>query len=116
MVLAKIIFATIIVIAKGHKCGSEPAGPKKYVKGPAMGHGFYSADQMNKLCRKFDAHRWDHDGMEFNLGYRFVDWNDWRESDGMLCRGDSDCNWINPLFFCHGYEVPLDTSSIHVNC
>ena len=32
---------------------------------------------------------------------QFDDWNQWRKSDGFLCRSDTDCMWIDPEMLCH---------------
>merc|ERR1712080_598854 len=73
---------------------------KKFIKGAAIGVGAYAGYKVAKLAGKFAKH---------SLGYRFHDWDDWREVDGMLCRTSNDCNWINPQLYCQDYEVKFNT-------
>merc|ERR1711981_86965 len=30
----------------------------------------------------------------------FGKWNEWRTQDGMLCRNDNDCKWLDPQMSC----------------
>lgn len=38
-------------------------------------------------------------------GIEFDTWNEWRSSDGFLCRNDSDCNWIDSNLNCQNYTL-----------
>ena len=38
-------------------------------------------------------------------GWNFGDWDRWRREDGMLCRTDEDCSWLDPGLQCQGYEL-----------
>ena len=31
-----------------------------------------------------------------HAGWGFSDWNRWRMEDGLLCRNDQDCSWLDP--------------------
>ena len=71
-------------------------GRKTTERSSVLGIGAYTPNQLNILSNKFNSwqnhHYWD-----------FSDWNNWRKSDGFLCRTTEDCNWIDPLFHCQNY-------------
>ena len=48
--------------------------------------------------------------------YNFEEWNEWRERDGLLCRNDADCKWIDSSLYCKDYELDWAPSvSLHSN-
>ena len=84
---------------------------KKFIKGAVIGAGAYVGYKAAKMVGKFATSRLH------GHGYGLNDWNDWREVDGMLCRNNQDCSWINPQMYCQDYEVKVDLSSqINVSC
>jgi len=74
-------------------------------KAAVLGIGAYGAYQVGKLAGKFGSygggHRWG-----------FNDWNDWREAEGLLCRNDNDCNWIDRRMDCGDYELKFTPSAL----
>lgn len=74
-------------------------------KAAVLGIGAYGAYQVGKLAGKFSSygggHRWG-----------FNDWNDWREAEGLLCRNDNDCNWIDRRMDCGDYELKFTPSAL----
>ena len=48
---------------------------------------------------------WSHAG-----GWRFEEWNSWRERDGMLCRTTEDCSWLDRNLLCQDYEMDISPS------
>jgi len=45
--------------------------------------------------------------------FGYAEWNSWREQDGMLCRDELDCEWIDTSMYCKGYY--LDKSEAGIN-
>jgi hypothetical protein len=37
--------------------------------------------------------------------YDFDEWNSWRKEDGMLCRENHDCSWIDTNLKCDKHEL-----------
>ena len=35
----------------------------------------------------------------------------WRREDGMLCRSDNDCTWLNEKLECDDYQISWDMDS-----
>ena len=70
---------------------------KKLLKGAAIGAGAYGVYKLGQLSTRFDGNGFG--------GYGVNDWNSWREADGMLCRKDSDCNWLDRHMYCQDYEL-----------
>ena len=58
----------------------------------------YSAAKKRKLRKKHSKRR-------RTSSHDFDDWNEWREDDGLLCRNDNDCNWIDGRLYCKSYEL-----------
>ena len=79
--------------------GRKPKG-SKLTKAVVTGIGVFSAVQLAKLSAKF-PNRY--------LGYKFDDWNDWREIEGFLCRNDQDC-WVDTKMECVDYELQFTPS------
>ena len=72
---------------------------KKNVKKVALvAAGAYAGYKLAKLKPKFKT--WRHRG-----GYDFDDWDDWREADGMLCRSNDDCTWVDQRMQCEDWEI-----------
>jgi hypothetical protein len=44
--------------------------------------------------------------------YNFDDWKRWQEADGLLCRTNSDCGWIENSLQCERDDLP---SNFNVN-
>ncbi len=54
----------------------------------------FNPGEENSLKSRFASY-----GQCANL--TFDSWNSWRSSDGMLCRNDADCAWVQPDLHCH---------------
>lgn len=94
--------------------GSNYAGKKKksgikskLKKAAIIGVGAWAAYKVTKATAKFAA--WGIGGLRPNWG--FNDWNRWRRSEGMLCRNDRDCQWLDKNFECSDYELTFTPSS-----
>ena len=59
--------------------------------------------QLRKLRKKF---------YKFDWGYSFSTWNIWRQSDGLLCRRNYDCKWLNKDLKCYPKKMKW---KIHVS-
>ena len=75
---------------------SRTSSRTKLMRGAAIGRGVYHSTKKQKLRRKYRTHSSSDD---------FDDWNEWRENDGMLCRNEKDCEWINSHLYCNSYEL-----------
>ena len=64
-----------------------------------------SFPQVTKATAKFV--RWSHSG-----GWDFDDWNEWRMRDGMMCRTNSDCAWLNGNLLCQDFELEITPSAL----
>ena len=60
--------------------------------------GAYVGYKLAKLGAKFGS--WRHGG-----SWGFDDWDDWREADGMLCRNNDDCTWVDQRMQCEDWEI-----------
>ena len=100
--LNKYIVCTLYTFVIGSHGEINPILAKDSVKGI----GVYSVQQLEKLLLKFPKE---------NLEYTFDDWNKWREEDGLLCRNNSDCTWVNEQMYCKDYELQFtpNVSSNH---
>ena len=81
---------------------------KKLSKYAVKGLGAYNANKKRKLKRKWSRSRkWS----------SFEDWDEIAEVDGLLCRNDADCNWIDPNLDCQDYELDFtpNVSNMTVN-
>ena len=81
---------------------------KKLSKYAVKGLGAYNANKKRKLKRKWSRSRkWS----------SFEDWDEIAEVDGLLCRNDADCNWIDPNLDCQDYELDFtpNVSNMSVN-
>ena len=65
-------------------------------RGDVVGRGVYYPTKKQKLRRKYRKHTSSND---------FDDWNEMREKDGMLCRNNDDCKWIDSSLYCKNYEL-----------
>ena len=65
-------------------------------RGGVVGRGVYYPTKKQKLRRKYRKDTSIND---------FDDWNEMREKDGMLCRNDNDCKWIDSSLYCKNYEI-----------
>jgi len=72
-------------------------------KESTIGSKSYSNSQKNDVKSRFMY--WSHG--EWN----FDDWNRWRMEDGMLCRSNSDCIWMDKMLECDRYRFGWDVSS-----
>ena len=59
--------------------------------------------QITKATAKFVY--WSHGG-----GWRFDQWNSWRMQDGLLCRSNNDCGWLDDDLQCQDYEFDFSVS------
>jgi len=114
---------------------------KRLTQVALVGAGVYAGYKLNKLKNKFSerlknfghgSHSSSHVSISVSNSrprsrpsYDFDDWNDWREADGMLCRNNDDCQWIDPNLNCEDYELDFspaagwfggDTVSIRGEC
>ena len=64
----------------------------------AVGVGAYGAYKLGKLKQKFRIPK-------IKVDFEFDEWNGWREKEGMLCRNDTDCNWIDRFMYCQDREM-----------
>ena len=59
-----------------------------------IGSSNYTNYQMELLKVKFDQQK------KSSTSYTFEEWNNWRKSDGFMCRTSDDCNWIHSELYC----------------
>ena len=85
------------------KGGRKPKG-SKLKKALVTGVGVFTAVQLAKLSLKFPKK---------NLGYKFDDWNEWREEEGFLCRNNQDCSWVDTRMDCGEYELLFTPNVSH---
>ena len=110
--------------SSGIKSGSSGFGSKvgkakkrfpggKLGKIALIGAGAYGAYSLGKVAGKFSSWKSGFGGPAG--GWNYQQWNQWREQDGMLCRSDKDCKWIDPNLDCEDYELDFSpTVSIFV--
>ena len=69
-----------------------------------LGGGAYLTSKASKkLRKKFKTRKM----FTNSFDYDFDDWESWREIDGMLCRDDNDCNWLDYNLGCNYDEFQL---------
>ena len=61
-----------------------------------IGASNYTNYQMELLKAKFDQKKSEKGA----ASYTFEEWNNWRKSDGFMCRTSDDCNWIHSELYC----------------
>jgi len=66
-------------------------------KAAIVGAVAYGSYQLGKATGRFGSYH--HGG---RWGYN--DYDRWRQQDGMLCRNNKDCIWMDPNMFCTDYE------------
>ena len=66
-----------------------------------IGAGAYVGYQLGKATGRFGG--WHHGG-----GWGWNDYNRWRQEDGMLCRNNQDCTWMDPSMHCEDYELDFN--------
>jgi len=76
-------------------------------KAAIVGVGVWAAYKVTKATAKFAA--WSLGGVRPSWG--FNSWNQWRTKEGMLCRNDNDCRWLDQNFQCSDYELTFTPSS-----
>ena len=64
-----------------------------------VGSHAYKGYKLEMMRSKFG-------GWSDGIGWEFDTWNNWRENDGMLCRNDKDCKWLNPKLMCENWDDP----------
>ena len=95
----KIVFSAFNVIISAPQIdGSEVVG---------AGRSYQERYKVSLLSRRFIRH-----SLVLGLRYKFYDWNDWSETDGMLCRTSNDCKWIDADFYCLEQLVNHDTINV----
>ena len=77
-----------------------PESPKMR-RSEILGSGFYHGYQIDTLRGRYRTKRYGGRRLDFD----FDEWNEWRVNEGMLCRYDSDCLWIDPDLICIEYEL-----------
>ena len=76
----------------------------KLTNATVTGIGIYSAEQLAKLSVKFAKGNFTYlSNLTNDDG--FDKWNNWREAEGLLCRKDQDCSWIDTKMDCVDYEL-----------
>ena len=60
----------------------------------------YTSKQIEELSNKFSSFGWTQN----EPGYSFNNWKTWRESDGFLCKDDTDCKWLDSNMKCQGWK------------
>merc|ERR1719495_881817 len=81
--------------------GSKKKVKSKLKKAAVVGAVAYTAYKVGKLRAGFGLKK---------RKYKFDDWNDWREADGLLCRNTTDCNWVDTRLYCQDYELDFSPS------
>ena len=72
----------------------------------AVGVGVYGGYKLGKLKQKFLTPKIKvGDDSSEDFGFGFDDWNGWRENEGMLCRNNNDCNWIDQFMYCQDRQM-----------
>jgi len=79
-------------------------GKKKSSGGKSIGKAIGKA-LAKKLKEKFNKKK------QVDENYTFNSWNKWRQADGILCRNDNDCNWLNEDLKCMRYNMTLLTQT-----
>ena len=95
-------------IFKFKKGGRKPKG-SKLTTATVTGIGVYSAEQLAKLSVKFTKGNFTYLSNLTNDDW-FNEWNNWRETGGLLCRNDPDCSWIDTKMDCADYELQFTPS------
>ena len=90
------------------KGGRKPKG-SKLTNATVTGIGIYSAEQLAKLSVKFAKGNFTYLSNLTNDDW-FDEWNNWREAEGLLCRKDLDCSWIDTKMDCVDYELQFTPS------
>jgi len=72
-------------------------------KESTIGSKFYKYSQKDEVKTRFS--RWK------NVDWSFNDWNSWRMSDGMLCRSNADCIWMDKMLECDRYRFGWNVRS-----
>ena len=60
----------------------------------------YTSKQIDELSNKFSSFSWT----QSEPGYSFNNWKTWSESDGFLCKDDTDCKWLDSNMKCQGWK------------
>lgn len=97
--------------SRGNKYGKKKkSGIKSKLKKAAIvGVGVWAGYKVAKATAKFAA--WGLGGIP-RPNWGFGDWNRWRQAEGMLCRNDNDCRWLDQNFQCSDYELTFTPSSL----
>ena len=100
--LACLLTATALVAvqSRGSRGSSRSSSPLRKTLKKA-----YGAGQRKKANKKFLS--WSHGG-----DWEFEDWNSWRLEDGMLCRSDRDCAWLEVNLLCQQYQLDFSPSPV----
>ena len=69
-------------------------------KDEVIGLVAYSSKQIEELSNKFSSFGW----VQNEPGYSFNNWKTWRESDGFLCKNNTDCKWLDSNMKCQGWK------------
>lgn len=69
-------------------------------KNEVIGLVAYTSKQIEELSNKFSSFGWTQN----EPGYSFDNWKTWRESDGFLCKDDTDCKWLDSNMKCQGWK------------
>ena len=78
--------------------GRKSSKGKTLKKAAMIGAGAYVGYQLGQATHRFGG--WHHGG-----GWDWNDYNRWRQEDGMLCRNNQDCTWMDRSMNCEDYEV-----------
>ena len=69
-------------------------------KHEVIGLAAYSSKQIEELSDRFASNGW----VQNEPGYSFNNWKTCRESDGFLCKDDTDCKWLDSNMKCQGWK------------
>merc|ERR1711887_456165 len=95
----------LCIILVGIFCVVQVQGKKNRSKNKSIGKAIGKA-LSKKLNEKFNKKKKADDHFTYNS------WNKWRQADGMLCRNDNDCNWVDEDLKCMSYNVTIRTQTL----
>ena len=73
-------------------------------KAAAFGASAYLSYKASKKLKKAFKPKKYRSKYGRKIDVDFDDWENWMEEDGMLCRDDNDCNWLDRNLGCNDYN------------
>jgi hypothetical protein len=105
--LFAVVFAFCLenAAAKIHSSRASDDTPRRkelptLYKNEVNGLVAYTSKQIDELSNKFSSFSWT----QSEPGYSFNNWKTWSESDGFLCKDDTDCKWLDSNMKCQGWK------------